>query len=133
MEMSDRDHALQLLEMAADDQRALAHMTDAEVFTEGVFGFHAQQAVEKALKAWTAALRAEYPMTHNIAELLDALEERGADVRGFASLEGYTAFAVQYRYEAFNRRGERFHRPKVVDETAALISHVQDIIDRSAP
>jgi len=51
--MSDegREHAHALLEMARKDVRALTGMTDPEVFADEIFGFHAQQAIEKALKA----------------------------------------------------------------------------------
>jgi hypothetical protein len=50
MEKSDRDHALQLIEMADRDHRALSNMLDREDFPEEVFGFHAQQTVEKSLR-----------------------------------------------------------------------------------
>lgn len=36
------------------DLRALQGMSDPDVFADEVFGFHAQQAAEKALKAWLA-------------------------------------------------------------------------------
>ena len=46
----DREHARALLEMARKDARALSGMQDREVFADEIFGFHAQQAVGKALK-----------------------------------------------------------------------------------
>lgn len=49
--MSDREHAEEILEAARRDLRALRAMTDVEAFPDEIFGFHAQQAVEKALKA----------------------------------------------------------------------------------
>jgi hypothetical protein len=54
MEKSDADHARQLLDMANKDHSALSHMLDAAAFSDEVFGFHAQQTIEKALKAWIA-------------------------------------------------------------------------------
>jgi hypothetical protein len=60
--MSDLDHARSLLEMAKGDLNALRGMTSPalalipELFSDEVFGFHAQQAVEKCLKAWIASL-----------------------------------------------------------------------------
>lgn len=39
MAKSDKEHALQMLEMARKDQQALAHMFDAESFSEEVFDF----------------------------------------------------------------------------------------------
>ena len=51
MAKSDKEHAAQLLTMSVKDHNALAGMLDTSNFSEEVFGFHAQQAVEKALKA----------------------------------------------------------------------------------
>jgi hypothetical protein len=38
--------------MAKKDHRTPTHMLDAESLSEEMFGFHAQQAIEKTLKAW---------------------------------------------------------------------------------
>jgi len=46
MSSKDREHAHALLEMAQKDGRALSGMTDADVFADEIFGFHAQQAVD---------------------------------------------------------------------------------------
>ena len=66
MAKSDKEHAGQLLSMAEKDHNALAAMPDVEHFSEEVFGFHAQQTVEKALKAWIAFLGATYPKSHDV-------------------------------------------------------------------
>jgi HEPN domain-containing protein len=42
-------------------------MLDANDFPEEVFGFHAQQAIEKTLKAWIAVRRLAYPKSHDAA------------------------------------------------------------------
>ena len=54
--MSDLDHARLMLNMAGKDLKALQGMMDVNTFASEIFGFHAQQAVEKALKAclWRA-------------------------------------------------------------------------------
>jgi HEPN domain-containing protein len=57
MAKSDKDHAKQLLEMAYKDSTALSNMLNEESFSDEVFGFHAQQAIEKALKAWISIPR----------------------------------------------------------------------------
>ena len=53
--MSDPKQARVLLEAAERDVSALRGMGDAAVFADEVFGFHAQQAAEKLLKAWLAS------------------------------------------------------------------------------
>lgn len=72
-----REYALVLLQKARDDLYVLERLaTDADAPTWSV-GFHAQQAVEKALKAVLAARSVEFPRTHNLAQLLDLLREQG--------------------------------------------------------
>ncbi len=45
--MSDIKQARMLVRMARKDLSALKGMMDASVFDDEIFGFHAQQAVEK--------------------------------------------------------------------------------------
>lgn len=75
-------------------------MRDVEDFPDEIFGFHAQQAVEKALKAWLAVLGVQFPKTHDLKLLLDLLGERGVPTEGLQSFVDLNAFAVQYRYES---------------------------------
>jgi HEPN domain-containing protein len=128
MAKSDLDHAQQLLEMAAKDHQALANMLDRERFAEEIFGFHAQQVIEKALKAWIAARSLSYPKSHDLSILLKILQRDGADLRKFSDLEDYTIFAVQYRYEAYDDTEERLHRESVIAKTAAFLGHVRGTI-----
>lgn len=44
---------------------------------DDIVGFHAQQAVEKQLKSLCAWRRLEYPYTHDIAALIEVLEDDG--------------------------------------------------------
>jgi len=90
MAKSDKDHALQMLEMAKKDHHALANMLDAESFSEEVFGFHAQQSIEKALKALIASRALAYPKSHDLSALVKLLEDHGEDFSRFPSLEDYT-------------------------------------------
>ena len=49
--MSDKKYALQLVVLAKKDLFALRGMIkDKKAFDDSIFGFHAQQAVEKLLK-----------------------------------------------------------------------------------
>lgn len=64
--MSDegREHAHALLKRARNDARAVAGMTDPKVFADEIFGCHAQQATEKALKAWCGHRGLMCPLTY---------------------------------------------------------------------
>jgi hypothetical protein len=46
--MSGRELAHELLATARSDLKALTNMMDPKAFDDRIFGFHAQQAVEKA-------------------------------------------------------------------------------------
>ena len=124
--MSDknRGYAQALLDMARKDARALAGMTDRETFADEIFGFHAQQATEKALKAWCARRGIEYPLTHDLSELIALLREDGCDVDALEDLLRFNAFAVLLRYEALEEEPPFFERKRVIGEIDALLAHV---------
>ncbi|MBE9140500.1 HEPN domain-containing protein [Nodosilinea sp. LEGE 07088] len=73
-------------------------MRDAEVFADEIFGLHVQQATEKCLKAWIAAIGEVYPFIHDLGSLLRSLEEKGYNIDSFEALQQYSAFAAQIRY-----------------------------------
>lgn len=129
MAKSNKDHALQMLEMAKRDHQALAHMLDAESFSEEIFGFHAQQSIEKSLKAWIAGRGLTYPKSHDVSALIKILKDRGEDLSKFPNLEDYTIFAVQYRYEAYDESEDQLDRQDVINTTNAILAHVQAILD----
>jgi HEPN domain-containing protein len=131
MAKSDKDHATQLLDMAKKDHSALSHMLDSENFSDEVFGFHAQQTIEKALKAWIALRGLTYPKSHDVSALVKILRDEGQDLSRFPNLEDYTVFAVQYRYEAYDDDDE-IDRGEAVEKTQQFLSHVQVILDSSS-
>ena len=57
---SRRDLAAELLAKAADDEAVVRALIDDESVTESIVGFHAQQAVEKSLKAVLASRGCEF-------------------------------------------------------------------------
>lgn len=68
--------------------------------SDTIVGFHAQQAVEKYLKALLCHLRLTYGRTHDLVVLLDALADGGlpapAEVDSCKYLQPY---AVRFRYD----------------------------------
>lgn len=123
--MNDREHAKDILEAARRDMRALHGMHDAETFTDEIFGFHAQQAVEKALKAWLAFLGQRFPKTHDLKSLFDLLASNGVAVAAFEPFVDLNAFAVQYRYETLYSDEEALDRPELLKRIEALL----DVVD----
>jgi len=75
----NRSHELAeaLLARARGDAWVLNELLHKEGAPLWAVGFHAQQAVEKSLKAVLAAHSVEYPRTHNLAMLVDLIEGAG--------------------------------------------------------
>jgi len=130
--MSTSDEAAHLLAMARKDLTALGGMNDPNVFADEIYGFHAQQALEKALKAWLAALGIEYPRTHDVRALLALLKERGASVDDLWDLVEYNFFAVQFRYDAYEPLDEPLNRAATHARVAGVIEKVSNIIQATA-
>jgi len=125
--MSDRDFAFSLLAMAQKDVNALHGMVNNKIFADEIFGFHAQQAVEKSLKAWIASLDVEFPLTHDISLLLSTLEDHRQSISAFGELVELTTFAVQFRYAAFED-SETLNRTDILAKVDMLFAHVQSIL-----
>ena len=87
--MSDLKHARALLDAAERDYSALRGMRDPAVFADEIFGFHAEQAVEKLLKALLALLGQTYPATHDLARLVDMLKAHDVEAARFDELVEY--------------------------------------------
>lgn len=92
------------------------------------FGFHVQQATEKALKAWLALLGQKYPLTHDLDDLFAHLASAGATTAFFHSLRRFTPYAVQFRYEGLGPDHEAIDRPSAMVLIGALITHVGDLM-----
>ena len=106
-------------------------MTDPNQFPEEVFGCHAQQAVEKSMKAWLASRGAEYPLTHNIGTLLHELQRQGCEVGDFWEFVELTAFAVQFRYEAFEEADQPLNRHSVIAQVRGLYEEVTKQVSKT--
>ena len=89
-----------LLSKAAEDEEVLDAALAGAKISDEIFGFHAQQAVEKLLKARLTSLDVDYPKVHNLltmVELLDAAKESLPN--DLSDLFHLTPFATTFRYE----------------------------------
>jgi len=76
-------------------------MSGLEIPEEAI-GFHAQQAVEKLLKALLAAKEIDYPFTHRLVELLDLIRDTGITLPPeFEDLRKLTPFAIEFHYNIY--------------------------------
>ncbi len=123
--MSDLKQARVLLTSAERDISALRGMADAAVFTDEIFGFHAQQAAEKLLKAWLALLGETYPTTHDLDRLLAMLRACDVEATRFNELVEYTPFAVQFRYAPGDLSARPLDRDTAIERVEALLKEVR--------
>ncbi len=91
--------ALAMLRIARRDLKAAQVLQDNAI-DEAIWGFQIQQSVEKALKAWLFHLGEDPPLIHNLTALLERIDRAGDQAEDFRSLEAFTIFAVQFRYDA---------------------------------
>jgi HEPN domain-containing protein len=129
--MKDLEQARNLLDMANKDYQALQGMKGREVFPEEIFGFHVQQAVEKALKAWLCCLGGAFPKIHDLDELSALLRDAGQSLpEKFVPLLAYTDFAVTFRYDAYPDLGHDIDRDDVIKRVGDLLEVVGTIAQK---
>lgn len=71
------EHGLALLARARDDLYVVRRLRSEPDAPGWVLGFHAQHAVEKALKAVLSSEGLAYPRTHNLVMLAELLHTTG--------------------------------------------------------
>lgn len=113
MDDGERELAAQLLDRAADDVAAAGALLEVAGVSDAIVGFHAQQAVEKAIKAVLTSHGIEYPFTHDL-ELLAALADHAGKPLPVEldDVPRLTPYATSLRY------GEI--APGIVDRPTAL-------------
>ena len=126
--MPDIEASRLIFAAALRDFQALQNMFDPQMFPEEIFGFHAQQTVEKALKAWLALLDRDFPRTHSIRQLLILLEDAGIDIDPFWDFVDLTAFAVQFRYDAYETLDAALARIPLTAKIGNLIQRVEGLL-----
>ena len=92
-----------LLRKSRDDAYVVERLAPDPVVSDWVIGFHAQQAVEKAIKSVLTRNSIEFPRTHNIAMLLELLRRARLELPPDAeTLPGLVPYGVALRYDAID-------------------------------
>lgn len=125
--MPDHKTAALFLSMADKDLDALVRMVQHGGFAEEVFGLHAQQAVEKLLKAWLCHTTVErVPHIHDLDELAALLIEQGETIpEDILPLLELSDFAVQFRYEPYPSFDEPVDRKNILSLLQQLVVFVR--------
>ena len=88
------------MQRATDDITLVRRVADDMEIADAIVGFHAQQAVEKSIKAVLAARDIEYGKTHQLNYLVGQLTENGLDLpSSVIEADELSPWAVEFRYE----------------------------------
>jgi HEPN domain. len=89
-----------LARKAREDAVAVREFAGNPEIADGIVGFHAQQAIEKWLKAVMALRNLREARIHDIGRLLQLLDKDGAELPSVADqLDELTIYAVPLRYD----------------------------------
>ena len=94
------DLAARFVRKAGSDEIALAKLTDDPDVPDDLIGFHAQQGLEKLLKAALAHAGVAPPHIHDLGELVARLADVGLSAPVSASeARALVPWAVEFRYD----------------------------------
>lgn len=97
--MPTRDSAELLFRKARGDEFTVEKLIPDSASQDEIIGFHAQQAVEKLLKAVLAHHAVPYPRIHDLTELVDLLRENKIPFpEDLDEIDRLTPFATVFRY-----------------------------------
>jgi HEPN domain-containing protein len=117
-----------LLGLASDDEFAARSLLPVDGVADSILGFHAQQAVEKSLKAALAYRGVEFPYTHDLDGLLELCQKH--DLRVPAELSGVerlSPFGVRLRYGTAMPSG--LDRDQALRWAASAVEWAQSLVE----
>ena len=89
-----------LLQKGKQDEHVISRFLEDMSIPDEVIGFHAQQAVEKLVKAVLAHRSVEYPWTHQLERLVTLLRNAGISYPPeLSEAVALTPYAVELRYD----------------------------------
>jgi HEPN domain-containing protein len=115
------DLAALLARKAKEDATVVQEFAANPEISDGIIGFHAQQAIEKWLKAALVLRGIQQPRIHDLGRLLQVLGDEDIDLPENADrLDELTIYAVPLRYDDLLDA-----EPLDRDDTVRLVSKVE--------
>jgi HEPN domain-containing protein len=123
------EYAEMLLRRARGDAYACRVLADDVEIDDTAIGFHAQQAVEMALKVALVLAEVELPRTHDLEQLVEQVQTSTTEVPNeFAGIEWLTPWAAELRYDEpttpLDRSAALATAESATDWAAALLGNV---------
>ena len=110
----------------ADEDLRLAHhaLSIPDDCPYRLVAFHAQQCVEKCLKAYLVHREVDFPYTHNISYLLTLCGDFGPWAAQLDEAEGLSRYATTVRYPGEDIEVTAEH----AEDSVGIARHVQDAV-----
>jgi HEPN domain-containing protein len=122
--------ARMLLDLAGDDELVARSLLPIAGVTDAALGFHAQQAVEKALKAVLARRSVEFPYSHDLNGLLGLCRRNNIDVpEDLAKVGHLSVFAVRLRYDA--KPAAHLDRDRALRWAASAVTWARAVVEHA--
>jgi HEPN domain-containing protein len=119
-----------LLGLARDDEFAARSLLPVPAVADSILGFHAQQAVEKSLKAALASQGIEFPYTHDLDGLLELCRTNCLDVpHELDGVDRLAPYGVHIRYGT--SRGGALDREQALAWAASAVEWARGVIELS--
>lgn len=123
------DLARKFLAMAQRDMRAFDVLVGEKSVADESVGFHAQQVVEKCLKAVLALHRVEFRKMHDLDSLLDLFPQNDLPMPPDAeSLDELNPYAVFLRYDLVETQS--LDRPKIRTMIQQVFSWAKNLVEK---
>ncbi|MDP2784042.1 MAG: HEPN domain-containing protein [Sulfurimicrobium sp.] len=121
------EEALRLLRIAQGDRDAFLVLKDSPNIRLPIACFHAQQAVEKTLKAVLTVKGIPFRRTHELSELAALLSDQGISLPvSPEQLDALNPYAVVFRYD--DTEIETLSRDEVVEIVSLILEWAESII-----
>jgi len=120
-----------MLRKAGEDLAAVQALLDNESISDDVIGFHAQQAVEKAMKCALVVHGVAFRRAHDLSYLLQVAEDGDIEVpEVVAATRWLTPWAAEFRYDEHEIAG--FSRAESLQSAERAIEWAQAVFDAAA-
>ena len=127
------DLARKFLVVADNDIKAFQKLAEDENIADASVGFHAQQAVEKCLKAVLALHSIKFRQKHDLGELLDLYEKHQLPLPPMMDvLDELNPYAVTLRYDLLDDM-EALNRQRTKDIVNAIRQWADEQINGPTP
>ena len=118
----------QWLEFADEDLKLARHgLTLTGEVPYRLIAYHAQQCVEKILKAFLVFHGIDFPYTHNISRLMELCADHGDWMNEVQEADELTPFAITTRYPGEDEKVSREEALRAIE----IAAKVRDIVRRN--